>query len=157
MPNANPETFKIAAVPATPVFLNCHATVEKACELNREVGSSGASLAVFLEASGHLSVLPSIWVALFLIVTGAGCTADRQPDDQPQGSQETKIATPAETSVPFSTPPAETADLDLNPALITLTDVARPSLIAPTAPASTGRMDTAGWETYRDDSVGFEF
>jgi nitrilase len=42
--------FKIAAVQACPVFMNRDATVEKTCDLIRNVGSEGAALAVFPEA-----------------------------------------------------------------------------------------------------------
>nr|AAR97435.1 nitrilase [uncultured organism] len=42
--------FKIAAVQATPVFLNREATAEKAAALIREAGSAGAKLIVFPES-----------------------------------------------------------------------------------------------------------
>ncbi len=42
--------FKIAAVQASPVYLDREATVEKACSLISKVGKAGASLAVFPEA-----------------------------------------------------------------------------------------------------------
>ncbi|MDP2719586.1 MAG: carbon-nitrogen hydrolase family protein [Dehalococcoidia bacterium] len=42
--------LKVAAVQASPVFLDREATVEKACRLIRQVGSEGADLAVFPES-----------------------------------------------------------------------------------------------------------
>jgi nitrilase len=44
------DTFRIAAVQATPVFLDRDATIDKACELIAEVGANGGRLAVFPEA-----------------------------------------------------------------------------------------------------------
>ena len=44
------EPFKIAAVQATPVFLNREATTEKACRMIAEAGSKGARLIVFPES-----------------------------------------------------------------------------------------------------------
>jgi len=41
--------FRIAAVQASPVFMDREATVEKACRLINEVGKNGAKLAVFPE------------------------------------------------------------------------------------------------------------
>jgi len=44
-----PTRFKVAAVQASPVFLNRDATVEKGCALIADVASAGARLAVFPE------------------------------------------------------------------------------------------------------------
>ena len=46
----NNATFKVAAVQATPVFLDREATIDKACELITTAGSEGARLIVFPEA-----------------------------------------------------------------------------------------------------------
>jgi nitrilase len=44
------DTIRIAAIQASPVFLDATATVDKACDLIREAGANGADLAVFPEA-----------------------------------------------------------------------------------------------------------
>jgi nitrilase len=44
------QTFKVAAVQASPVYMDREATVAKACDLIRQVGREGAALAVFPEA-----------------------------------------------------------------------------------------------------------
>src|SRR5260370_29598886 len=46
----NNTTFKVAAVQATPVFLDREATIDKACGLIATAGSEGARLIVFPEA-----------------------------------------------------------------------------------------------------------
>src|SRR4051812_39825962 len=45
-----PHSFRVAAVQATPVFLNREATTAKACNLIRDAAAQGARLVVFPEA-----------------------------------------------------------------------------------------------------------
>lgn len=60
MPKCSP--FKVAAVQASPVFLNTPATVEKACRLIREAAAGGASFVAFPEV--FISAYPYwSWVA----------------------------------------------------------------------------------------------
>jgi len=51
--------FRVAAIQATPIFLNRDATIEKACALIAEAGQAGAKLAVFAE--GFVPGYP-LWV-----------------------------------------------------------------------------------------------
>lgn len=44
------DTFTIAAIQASPVFMDLDATIDKACKLIKKAGKKGASLAVFPEA-----------------------------------------------------------------------------------------------------------
>ena len=55
----NPDTIRLAAVQAAPVFLDLDATLDKACRLLEEAAAAGANLAVFPEA--FLSGYP-VWV-----------------------------------------------------------------------------------------------
>jgi amidase/nitrilase len=54
-----PESVKVAAVQAAPVFMNKQASIEKACRLIREAGSNGAQLIVFPEC--FIPGYPSVW------------------------------------------------------------------------------------------------
>ena len=55
------QSFTVAAVQAAQVYLNRKATIEKACELIKEAGKSGARLIVFPEA--FISAYPDwVWV-----------------------------------------------------------------------------------------------
>lgn len=54
-----PSDFKLAAIQATPVFLDLEKTVDKACGLIEQAAGAGAALAVFPEA--FLSAYP-VWV-----------------------------------------------------------------------------------------------
>jgi nitrilase len=55
----NPEPFRVAAVQAAPVFLDLHATLDKACDLIRQAAEGGAQLVTFPEA--FISGYP-VWV-----------------------------------------------------------------------------------------------
>ena len=50
MPENNNAPFKVAAIQATPVFLNRDATIDKACELIITAGREGARLIAFPES-----------------------------------------------------------------------------------------------------------
>ena len=59
--NSSPKPFKVAAVQASPVFLDEDASVDKARHLIGEASKNGASLAVFPEA--FISGYPDwVWV-----------------------------------------------------------------------------------------------
>ncbi len=73
----NTESFRLAAVQASPVFLDREATLEKACSLIAEAGKEGAALALFPETfvpgyplwvwfipPGHTHPLRDLYVAL---------------------------------------------------------------------------------------------
>jgi nitrilase len=92
MPDENSHaTFKVAAVQATPVFLDREATIDKACELIATAGREGARLIVFPEAfipcypewvwgipSGEQGLLNELYSELLTnSVTIPGDTTDR--------------------------------------------------------------------------------
>ena len=54
-----PESVKVAAVQAAPIYMNKDATIEKACNLIHEAGSNGAELIVFPES--FLPGYPGVW------------------------------------------------------------------------------------------------
>ena len=54
-----PESVKVAAVQAAPVFMDKQASIDKACRLIREAGSNGARLIVFPEC--FIPGYPSVW------------------------------------------------------------------------------------------------
>lgn len=54
-----PEKVKVAAVQASPVFMDKEATIEKACHLIKEAGKKDAELIVFPET--FISAYPSAW------------------------------------------------------------------------------------------------
>src|SRR5882724_6757598 len=54
--------FKAAAVHAAPVFLDCHATTEKAIAIMREAAKAGAQLIAFPET--YIPAFP-VWAALW--------------------------------------------------------------------------------------------
>src|SRR5258708_37121686 len=54
--------FKAAAVHAAPVFLDCHATTEKAVAIMREAAKAGAELVAFPET--YIPAFP-VWAALW--------------------------------------------------------------------------------------------
>ncbi|MFQ5583539.1 MAG: nitrilase-related carbon-nitrogen hydrolase, partial [Calditrichia bacterium] len=57
----NQNKFKIAAAQAAPVFLECDATIEKACRWIKEAGENGAKLIVFPET--YIPCYPDwVWV-----------------------------------------------------------------------------------------------
>lgn len=70
-----PSRFKVAAVQASPVFLDRDATIEKGCALIAEAASGGASLAVF----------PETWIPGYPVWANADSRWNYRPSKQAYG------------------------------------------------------------------------